>query len=98
MQPRKMTWMWSVNQVGRKTPSYVYVCNVWIISFFGAVVSARVTEKQLMWANGGPGVYVCDYRKYYDLKDDDWKFDTIPEFMDGKYIGSDGYSAPPICG
>ncbi len=51
-----------------------------------------------MWANGGPGVYVCDYRKYYDLKDDDWKFDTIPEFMDGKYIGSDGYSAPPICG
>ena len=46
-------------------------------------VTARVTEKQLMWANGGPGVYACDYRKYYDLQDDDWKFDTIPEFMDG---------------
>lgn len=37
-----------------------------------------------MWANGGPGVYACDYRKYYDLQNDDWKFDTIPEFMDGK--------------
>lgn len=47
---------------------------------------ARVTEKQLMWANGGPGVYACDYRKYYDLQDDDWKFDTIPEFMDGKNV------------
>eukprot|EP01035_Chromulina_nebulosa_P004953 gene4953-6727_t len=48
--------------------------------------TARVTEKQLMWANGGPGVYVCDYRKYYDLQNDDWKFDTIPEFMDGKNV------------
>ncbi len=29
---------------------------------------ARKTEKDLMWENGGPGVYSCDYRKYYDLK------------------------------
>ena len=28
----------------------------------------RKTEKDLMWENGGPGVYSCDYRKYYDLK------------------------------
>lgn len=30
--------------------------------------TARKTEKDLMWENGGPGVYSCDYRKYYDLK------------------------------
>lgn len=46
----------------------------------------RMTEKQIMQANGGAGVYNCDYRKYYVLENDDWKFDTIPEFMDGKNI------------
>lgn len=46
----------------------------------------RVTEKQLMWQNGGPGVYSVDYRKYYLLEDDEWKFDTIPEIMDGKNV------------
>eukprot|EP00752_Nemacystus_decipiens_P009457 g8456.t1 len=47
---------------------------------------ARKTEKDLMWENGGPGVYSCDYRKYYDLKDDAWKMDRIPEIMDGKNV------------
>eukprot|EP01039_Chlorochromonas_danica_P010887 gene10887-12101_t len=46
----------------------------------------RETEKQLMWSNGGPGVYSCDYRKYYDLEDADWKFDAVPEIMDGKNV------------
>lgn len=46
----------------------------------------RVTEKTLMWQNGGPGVYACDYRKYYTLEDDNWRFDTLPEFMDGKNV------------
>ena len=31
-------------------------------------------------------MYVCDYRKYYTLEDDEWKFDTLPEFMDGKNV------------
>lgn len=48
--------------------------------------SNRVTEKQLMWQNGGPGVYACDYRKYYLLEEDEWKFDPIPEIMDGKNV------------
>ena len=48
--------------------------------------ASRVTEKDLMVANGGAGVYVCDYRKYYLLEEDEWKFDTIPEFMDGKNV------------
>jgi nucleolar GTP-binding protein len=48
--------------------------------------SNRVTEKQLMWNNGGPGVYMCDYRKYYTLEDDEWKYDTVPEIMNGKNV------------
>ncbi|CAM9253203.1 unnamed protein product, partial [Ectocarpus fasciculatus] len=48
--------------------------------------ATRKTEKDLMWENGGPGVYSCDYRKYYDLKDDAWKMDRIPEIMDGKNV------------
>lgn len=39
-----------------------------------------------MWSNGGPGVYACDYRKYYLLEHDEWRFDTVPEFMDGKNV------------
>lgn len=46
----------------------------------------RVTEKQLMVSNGGAGVYVCDYRKYYLLEEDEWRYDNIPEFMDGKNV------------
>lgn len=54
--------------------------------------SGRVTEKQLMQNNGGAGVYSCDYRKYYLLEEDEWKGDTIPEFMNGKNV-SDFFSA-----
>lgn len=39
-----------------------------------------------MWENGGPGVYAADYRKYYLLEEDEWKFDKIPEIMDGKNV------------
>lgn len=46
----------------------------------------RVTEKTLMWKNGGPGVYVCDYRKYYTLEDENWRFDAVPEVFDGKNV------------
>lgn len=53
----------------------------------GATVSSgRITEKMKMWENGGPGVYVCDYRKYYTLDQDEWKFDAIPEFFNGKNV------------
>jgi nucleolar GTP-binding protein len=46
----------------------------------------RKTTRERMWENGGPGVWVPDYREIYDLKDDSWKFDTIPEIIDGKNI------------
>lgn len=52
----------------------------------GGANRTRVTEKQLMWNNGGPGVYVCDYRKYYTLEEDEWRFDSLPEIMDGKNV------------
>ncbi|CAN0343616.1 unnamed protein product [Ascophyllum nodosum] len=52
----------------------------------GALHAGRKTEKDFMWENGGPGVYSCDYRKYYDLKEDTWKLDRIPEIMDGKNV------------
>jgi len=52
----------------------------------GDPVSERSTEKALMLQGGGPGVYVCDYRKYYLLEDDEWRFDALPEIMDGKNV------------
>ena len=46
----------------------------------------KMTERDLMWMNGGPGVYSMDYRKQYLLSNDDYKFDIIPEIMDGKNV------------
>jgi len=48
--------------------------------------SERRLARDLMWENGGPGVWAPDYREQYDLEDDEWKFDSIPEIMDGKNI------------
>ena len=48
--------------------------------------SNKPLEKQLMWEQGGPGVYSCNYSKYYLLKEEDWKSDIIPEIMDGKNV------------
>ncbi len=36
--------------------------------------------------NGGAGVYNIDLKKSYVLENDDWKYDKIPEFFDGKNI------------
>jgi nucleolar GTP-binding protein len=47
----------------------------------------KATEKDLMLANGGAGVYACDYRKFYMMEgEEDWRFDDIPQFMDGKNV------------
>jgi nucleolar GTP-binding protein len=48
--------------------------------------AARKTARELMWENGGPGVWAPDYREIYDLKNPEWKFDAIPEILDGKNI------------
>jgi nucleolar GTP-binding protein len=51
-----------------------------------AAAGIRKTARDRMWENGGPGVWAPDYREIYDLKDDSWKFDTIPEIINGKNI------------
>lgn len=56
--------------------------------------SYRKTARDLMWENGGSGVWAPDYREQYDLADDEWKFDAIPEIMDGKNIAD--YVDPDI--
>mmetsp|Transcript_16063 Transcript_16063/g.37234 ORF Transcript_16063/g.37234 Transcript_16063/m.37234 type:complete len:706 (-) Transcript_16063:1535-3652(-) len=54
----------------------------------------RKTARDLMWENGGPGVWAPDYREQYDLKEDEWKFDAIPEIIDGKNVAD--YIDPDI--
>jgi len=54
----------------------------------------RKTARDLMWENGGPGVWAPDYREQYKLKDDEWKFDAIPEIIDGKNVAD--YIDPDI--
>lgn len=46
----------------------------------------RELERDLQEKNGGAGVYSMDYRKLYDLKKDEWKYDIMPEIVDGKNI------------
>mmetsp|Transcript_6058 Transcript_6058/g.13197 ORF Transcript_6058/g.13197 Transcript_6058/m.13197 type:complete len:720 (+) Transcript_6058:273-2432(+) len=46
----------------------------------------KKTARDLMWENGGPGVWAPDYREIYDLKDEEWRFDAIPQIIDGKNI------------
>ncbi|KAF4695465.1 Nucleolar GTP-binding protein 1 [Perkinsus olseni] len=50
------------------------------------VDESQMTEKQLMERHGGAGVYSVDTRKNWDLKNEDWKYDNVPEIMDGHNI------------
>lgn len=56
--------------------------------------NAKKTARDLMWENGGPGVWAPDYREIYDLKDDEWRFDAIPQILDGRNIAD--YVDPDI--
>ena len=44
------------------------------------------TQKDIMWENGGPGMYMQNLREHWKLKNDEWKTDAVPEIMDGKNI------------
>eukprot|EP01080_Neovahlkampfia_damariscottae_P010466 gene10466-2988_t len=46
----------------------------------------KITEKILSEQNGGAGVYQPNLKKWYLLKDEDWKEDIIPEIWEGKNI------------
>ncbi|EJK62794.1 hypothetical protein THAOC_16579 [Thalassiosira oceanica] len=47
---------------------------------------SKKTARDLMWENGGPGVWAPDYREQYDLADPEWRFDAIPQILDGKNV------------
>jgi len=44
------------------------------------------TARDIMWENGGPGVYSVDLREHYRLHNEEWNQDTMPEIMDGKNV------------
>jgi nucleolar GTP-binding protein len=46
----------------------------------------RKLEKDIEQENGGAGVYNVDLKKLYQLKNPEWKYDNIPEIMDGKNV------------
>ena len=51
------------------------------------------TAWDLMWENGGPGLWSLDYRDQYNLKDAEWCFNAVPQIMDvmnvSDYVDSD---------
>ncbi|KAI8821115.1 P-loop containing nucleoside triphosphate hydrolase protein [Fimicolochytrium jonesii] len=46
----------------------------------------RTLEKDIERDNGGAGVFNVDLKKPYQLDDPEWRYDTIPEIMDGKNV------------
>ncbi|GAA6025424.1 hypothetical protein JCM11491_003511 [Sporobolomyces phaffii] len=46
----------------------------------------RRLEKDIELENGGAGAFSTDLKKNYLLKNDDWKYDVIPEIQDGKNV------------
>jgi len=44
------------------------------------------TTKDLEEVAGGHGLYNIDLRKYWDLKNDDWQYDAVPEIYNGKNV------------
>ncbi|CAG8830251.1 9695_t:CDS:2, partial [Racocetra persica] len=43
-------------------------------------------ERDLEAEGGGPGVYSVDLKKQYEFKSAEWKYDVIPEVMNGKNV------------
>lgn len=50
------------------------------------VTANKKTARDLMWENGGPGIWAPDYREQYDFKNYEWKFDEVSQIVDGKNI------------
>lgn len=45
------------------------------------------TERDIQEEHGGAGVHSIDFKKNYLLDDDSWKYDVIPEILNGKNVG-----------
>ncbi|KIV90129.1 hypothetical protein PV10_07470 [Exophiala mesophila] len=46
----------------------------------------KMLERDLEEQNGGAGVYNIDLKKTYDLANDEWNHDKVPEFFNGKNV------------
>jgi len=57
-----------------------------------SIKKATKSIKQIEEEHGGPGVFNFDTRQHWNLKNDEWKFDPIPQFYDGHNV-SDFYQA-----
>lgn len=54
----------------------------------------KPTLKEIQEEHGGAGVFNFPLQEHYDLENPDWKYDAIPEIMDGKNIAD--YVDPDI--
>ncbi|KAL8444423.1 hypothetical protein Emag_005518 [Eimeria magna] len=52
----------------------------------GIEIQRRKLERDIEEEEGGPGVYSYDMRKNHILANDEWRYDVIPEFFDGKNV------------
>jgi len=52
----------------------------------GVLGTGRRTLRDLQEASGGAGVFSFPYQEHWDLRNAEWKFDVVPEIMDGKNI------------
>lgn len=55
----------------------------------GKVARAKLSEwadQQHLYHEMDPDYVGMDWRKYYDLENDDWRYDVIPEIMDGENL------------
>ena len=46
----------------------------------------RVNLKELENEMGGPGVFNFPLQEHFELEREEWKYDIVPEIMDGKNI------------
>ncbi|KAJ1550980.1 Nucleolar GTP-binding protein 1, partial [Cladochytrium tenue] len=46
----------------------------------------RKLEREIEAENGGAGVYNVDLQKWYQLRDPAWRYDYVPEILDGKNV------------
>lgn len=46
----------------------------------------RVDYHEVQEANGGAGVYYLPEHEHFDLEDEAWKYDVVPEIMNGKNV------------
>lgn len=52
----------------------------------GAAKRGRKTERDLQEEHGGAGVYSADLRKAYQLQNEAWRYDIMPEIVDGHNV------------